>query len=329
MDGRLLALARQEKDAIRTRAIQTDRQRHETVYKRVPALRRLDEQIAAVAAQTVDAVMGHGRPIEQLKAESLELQAQRAELLAENGWPIDYLDGAWDCPRCRDMGYYHGEMCQCLRKLYDRVLAKDLSALLKLGNESFNTFDLNFYEDRPDPVSGVAPRVQMKTVFAICRDYALNFSTSGMNLLFRGSTGLGKTFLSACIAREVARQGFSVVYETAADALGAFETQKFSRDEQAVEQADALVRRLLGCDLLILDDLGTEMVTEFSKSALYTLVNTRLNTGKNTVISTNLSDAQLEKKYTPQIASRLEGEYQVLTFAGRDIRLIKKERGLD
>ncbi len=329
MDGRLLAQAREEKEDIRRRAVQTDRQRHEQAYARVPELRRLDEQIAALVPQAAASALGGGRPLDQLRRESLDLQARRAELLVENGWPFDWLDGAWDCPKCRDTGYVEGRMCPCLKKLYDKAQARDLSALLKLGSESFGTFDLGLYDDRPDPASGVAPRAQMETVFGICYDYALDFGRRRENYLFRGGTGLGKTFLSACIAREVARQGFSVVYETAVAALEAFESQRFSRDEEAAAQADGQVRRMCECDLLILDDLGTEMVTEFSRSALYTLINSRLLGRKKTVISTNLTAAQTAKRYTPQIVSRLEGEFQVLSFAGSDIRALKKERGLD
>ena len=328
MDGKLLALAREEKENIRQKAIRTDRRRHAEAYAKEPALRELDRQIAALVPRAAAAAVGT-ESLEALRRESLELQARRAELLVENGWPINWLDGAWDCPRCRDTGYVEGRMCSCLKRLYDQVQARDLSELMKLGSESFGTFDLGLYDDRPDPVSGVAPRTQMETVFGICYDYALDFGRRRENYLFRGGTGLGKTFLSACIAREVAKQGFSVVYETAVEAMGVYETQKFARDPEQIASAEARIGRMTGCDLLILDDLGTEMVTEFTRSALYTLVNSRLIGRKKTVISTNLSSEQMRRTYTPQIVSRLEGEFQVLSFAGSDIRLLKKERGLD
>mgnify|MGYP000540921355 CR=1 FL=1 len=142
-------------------------------------------------------------------------------------------------------------------------------------------------------------------------------------LLLTGGTGLGKTFLSASIARVVSASGHSVVYDTAGHIFSRFEAQKFGRDDG---EADSAVSRALGCDLLILDDLGTEMITAYSTSALYTLINTRLTRKKATIISTNCSNEELQKKYTPQILSRIEGEYQTLPFVGRDIRQIKKER---
>lgn len=330
MDGRLLGLARKEKERIRQRAEAENDRRHAEVYARVPAIRALDERIAALMGEAVNAALGGpGRSMDELQRESIDLQAERAERLVENGWPIDYLDGAWQCPKCRDTGFVEGRACPCLLTLYEAEKAKDLSALLRLGDESFGSFDLGLYSDRPDPATGISPRETMELVFDTCCDYALGFGPDSQNLLFRGGTGLGKTFLSACIARVVSERGHSVVYETAVDALGAFESLRFARTDEVSGQAGEKVRRLLDSELVIVDDLGTEMVTEMTKSALYTLINSRLLANRKTIISTNLSSRELARRYTPQIVSRLEGEYQVLSFAGSDIRQIKKERGLD
>jgi len=325
MDGRLLARARAKKEDMRRRAMAEDERRRNTAYARVPELRAMDSRLVALMGEVVSAAMGQGRPIEEIKAESLDIQSRRAELLVENGWPMDWLDGAWSCPKCRDTGYVESRPCDCLLSLYEQERTKDLSALLKLGNESFETFDLTYYEDQIDPEIRVSPRKNMKTVFDFCRDYAYGFSKNSQNLLFWGGTGLGKTFLSACIARVVSEKGFSVVYETVVEALAAFENQKFRGGEG---DADARVERMLSCDLLILDDLGTEMITEFSKSAVYSIINSRLLSGKKTIISTNLSMDRIEMVYTAQIASRLAGEYQDLPFVGKDIRRLRKERGL-
>ena len=157
-----------------------------------------------------------------------------------------------------------------------------------------------------------------------CKRYAENFSDTSRNLLFQGGTGLGKTYLSACIARVVAARGFSVCYDTASAALDNYEKAKFSRDTEEGEAAAVRIRRMESCDLMILDDLGTEMPTPMAQSALYTLVNNRLVNGKKTIVSTNLSNDELAKRYTPQIASRILGEFQCLPFLGTDIRRLKR-----
>ena len=324
MDGRLLALARADKEAIRRRSETEDARRRRDVYARIPALRETDAKLAALVGETARAAAGNGRPLADIRAESLALQARRAELLAENGLPADWLDGAWACKRCRDTGYADGRMCSCLRELYDKRRADELSALLNLGDERFETFDLSYYPDGPvNARTGLTPRQQMEDIFGFCRDYAEDFGPASPNLLMRGGTGLGKTFLSACIARAVSARGFSVVYETTVAAMTAYEDQKF-RDKP---EAEGAIRRLTDCDLLILDDLGTEMTTEFTKSALYTLLNARLLAGKKTIVSTNLPREELERRYTPAIASRLGGDYQELPFVGRDIRPLKRARG--
>jgi len=329
LDGRLLAKARDEKEAIRARSVAEDQRRHAVTYERIPKLRELDGRIADFMLEVITAASGgKGRPIDEISAESLGLQSERAELLTEHGLPMDWLDGAWDCPKCRDTGYIEGHMCDCLKKLYEQQKAKDLSALLRLGDENFAAFDLNYYGTQPDAATGVSPRERMETVKGTCYDYAVNFGKNSDNLLFHGDTGLGKTFLSACIARVVSGKGHSVVYDTAVSCFSGFESQKFARSAQEADEAGERVSRALECELLILDDLGTEMTTEFTKSALYTLVNTRLIYNRKTIISTNLSSKDMWRRYTPQIMSRLEGEYQVLTFTGSDIRQIKKERGL-
>ena len=323
MDGQLLARARARKEEIRLRSMAEEERRRNLAYGRIPELRRIDSRLRELVGEIVAFVGGGGRPVEEIREESLELQAHRAELLTAHGWSTDWLDNTWACPKCRDTGYVEGRMCACLKELYEQERKKDLSSLLKLGSESFDTFDLSWYDNQPGE-SGPSPRQQMNMVFGFCRDYANHFGPYSVNLLFHGDTGLGKTFLSACIARVVSQKGFSVVYETAVSALAAFENQKFRGGE---DDADARVERILSCDLLILDDLGTEMITEFSKSALYTIVNARLIAGKKTIVSTNLAPESLDRVYTPQLASRLQGEYQDLHFVGKDIRLQRKNRG--
>jgi DNA replication protein DnaC len=216
-----------------------------------------------------------------------------------------------------------------MERRYNRELTKELSVLLRSGDESFECFDLSLYPDTPEQESGVSARSAMRIVFSACRGFADSFPdvpANLRNLLLRGDSGLGKTYLSACIARSVAERGYSVCYDTAAAALEAFEKQKFSRIPEEAEAAALRAERMLSCDLMILDDLGTEMATPAAASALYTLINTRLTRSLHTVISTNCSDDELRRRYSPQICSRLFGEFLELPFYGNDIRLMKRSQ---
>jgi DNA replication protein DnaC len=192
-----------------------------------------------------------------------------------------------------------------------------------VGAESFEQFRLEYYPDRIDPKQGVNIRAVMEKTFQICRKYALNFTELSENMLFSGGTGLGKTFLSACIARAVADRGYSVCYETASHLFTKMERAKFGGDEDARRETE----KYTACDLLILDDLGTEMSGQFTTSALYTLINDRILAGKATIISTNLNNDDLEKRYSSAIASRLRGNFRRIPFMGEDIRL-KKNWGM-
>ena len=325
-DGKLLARARAQLDLIRSDNQEEHQRRLSLVYARVPEIQRMDETMRRQMTELVRLTISHPADLKErlaaLEKDNLDIQVRRAELLVENGWSVEYLDDIYSCPKCRDSGVYEGGVCSCLEKLYNKELTKELGTLLQHGDESFARFDLNYYDAAP--VNGVSPRETMTMVLGACRKFADNFPAVSANLLFQGGTGLGKTYLSACIARVVAAKGYSVCYDSAAAALEAFEVQKFSRDPEASEAANARVRRMLDCDLMILDDLGTEMVSSISTSALYTLLNTRLVNGNKIIISTNCSDEELQKKYTPQIYSRIKGEFLRLPFVGRDIRLIRK-----
>jgi DNA replication protein DnaC len=195
--------------------------------------------------------------------------------------------------------------------------------MLHLGNQSFDTFDLSFYSQLYDATVGSSPRQQMELVLDVCYAFADKFGKSRMeNLFLTGAPGLGKTFLSAAIARVVSQKGYSVVYDSAVNVFGRFEADKFNRDDQAKED----VSRYLTCDLMILDDLGSEMNSPLVQTALYQLINTRLLSQRKTVISSNLSEGDLSKRYAPQIVSRLTGEYTPLYFYGEDIRKQKRAR---
>jgi len=207
-----------------------------------------------------------------------------------------------------------------LDKLYKEEQKASLTNLFKLGDETFDNFNLLFYDETLVTDSGtIFPRESMKIVFDTCVEYAHKFGEGSQNLLFLGATGLGKTYLSACIARVVAERGHSVVYDMATVIFSKFEDVKFSRTDDLEDKRDE-IKRYLECELLIIDDLGTELVTAFTVATLYEVINTRLITGKSTIVSSNLTVDDLYSRYSEQIASRLEGEYHVLKFYGDDVR---------
>ena len=297
------------------------------VYARIPRVREIDSLLRRQMARLCAlAFSGDGAEVEALRRSNLGLQAERAALLAGAGLPGDYLDEIFSCKICHDTGWTGQGMCECLKREYNACLTRELSGLLR-GGESFERFRLDYYSGEYDPALGASPREAMSIVLGSCRAYAENFSLRSPNLLFRGGPGLGKTFLSGCIAREAAAKGFAVAYESAPEALGQFEQQRFSRDPEASARAAAKVREYLGCGLMILDDLGAEAATGFAVSALYQLVNGRLASGRPTIISTNLAEGEIERRYGGQTASRLAGEYELLNFVGSDIRRLRKELG--
>jgi len=323
------ASARLEEDR-RRRAAQLE-ERRGAAYAQEPRLAQLDKKINSAVPAVIRLALRRGESsaesLQKLRADNLEAQEEYGRLLEQMGMARDALDGKPACPLCGDSGWRGTEMCACLRKLCAEEQMKELSKLLLLGEQSFDTFQLDFYSPDPWPGQAASPRENMELVYEVCLNYAEKFGRFPLkNLFLSGPPGLGKTFLSACIARSVAQQGHSVVYDTALNVFAQFENRKFQRDQEGVRAARDDARRYLACDLLILDDLGSELTTQFVQSALYELVNSRLSARLHTVISSNLSMEDAARRYSPATASRLEGEYHILPFFGEDIRLLKKRR---
>ena len=323
MDGKQVAraaerlrqrAAKHEAEQIRLRA---------GVYEKLPRVAEIDRMLARNVVEAASAAFRTGEDVElaikSIAGRNLDLQAERAELLAEAGYAPDAADITPLCTKCGDTGFVGRKMCSCLEELVRDEQRKELSQLLKLGEESFDNFDPDWYGPE-----GSADREHMEMVYELCLQYARRFGSAGSSLFFTGGPGLGKTFLSTCIAREVADKGYSVVYDTAISVFERFEKRKFAREQD--EEADADVDRYMECDLLILDDLGTEMTTSFTQSVLYDLINTRMLRGRRMIISSNLSPDEMRRRYTGQICSRLDGEFTVVRFKGRDIRRLKRER---
>ena len=292
--------------------------RRAQVLQAYPRLREIDQALRQSVAGAVAAAFRKGEDttaaIAALKEKNLALQREREWILASAELDESVLDPPPFCPHCGGSGYVGAVMCECLRELCRQEQKKELSSLLS-GKESFDGFRLDYYPTEPDPSLGVSPRQLMDRTFRRCRRYAREFRLGAPSLLFSGGPGLGKTFLSACIARAVADSGFSVVYDTAGRLFDDFEAVKFGDDQRDLTQ------KYLHCDLLIVDDLGTEMTTQFTQSVLYRVVNDRLLQNRPMIVSTNLSDSALRQRYSPAIASRLLGAFEICLFLGQDIRL--------
>lgn len=302
--------------------------RRDDIYRRIPRISKIDEELKTSSISIITSSLRKGtNPIPGLRSIrefNKSLTDEKAALLRENGYPSDWLEAESDCPICSDSGFLPSGPCNCLVTAYSDEQTKELSRLLPIKNETFDTFSLELYSEAIDPKWGMSPRANMSVVLDTCREFAAYFGPKTQNLLMCGGTGLGKTFLSSCIAGELSKKGVSVIYDTAVNVFSAYEREKFSRDPDVAEEATSEISRFHRCDLLILDDLGTEMQSPLINTALYTLINTRLMRGNKMIINTNLrEDIELPKRYSPQIVSRLRGEFLVLPFFGEDIRIKK------
>ena len=309
-----LAQARADRD-------RENREHLRIAYEQQPRLKEIDRQLRMTMASAARAAFAGGEAVklmEQAKRENQALQLERRRIV-EGCFEEGFLDETPICPICSGSGYVGSSMCDCLAELCRQEQKKELT-FLSAGRESFDQFRLDYYSDKPTP-AGFVPRVIMEKTYQTCRRYAFGFHNKAGNLLFSGNTGLGKTFLSACIARAVADQGYSVVYESAGKLFQTLEKARFEANDENRRAA----AKYAECDLLIVDDLGTELPGQFVTAALYSLINDRLLECRPTIISTNLSEEELVCRYNPQIASRLRGSYKRVAFVGDDIRLLKNK----
>ena len=301
-------------------------QRHSEVLAACPALAALERQLAATGAEVVKiAARGENATasIAKLSQENLALQKQRAELLRQAGFPEDYLENVYTCPVCHDTGTHGSYYCRCYLDLIRETAKQAIPASAMLKKCTFESFDLSFYSDEVDPALGISHRRLMTNVVAFLKDYCVDFSHDSKGLLMLGKTGLGKTHLSLAVVNRLIDRGFNVYYGTAQNILERLQKLQFSRGATDDELNDDLYES----DLLVIDDLGTEMVTAFTVSALYNLLNTRLGNGLPTVLSTNLELSELERTYSQRFTSRLMGSCDVIAFYGRDVRQQKLQRG--
>ena len=320
MDQSVYEQATAEMSQRRQRACAENDRRIREINRDLPQIREINDTLYRTGRELIGLIAGAGgkdisQEIEKIRRCNLDAQAMSRSLLRENGYPEDYLDVQYTCKECSDTGSVDGKVCQCFRRLCGRIAADKLNKKTCLTLCSFDTFDLSFYDGEFYQ--------QMKHTYEYCLSYAENFTEGADSILMTGRTGLGKTHLSLSIANKVLDKGYSVIYDSAVNLLGSIEEQHFSRDHSS-ETLDLV----LDCDLLILDDLGTEYESQFYNSTIYNIVNTRLGRRKPTIISTNMGLDAIRRRYDERMVSRLMTMYTVMNFLGEDIRLQKKRLGI-
>lgn len=297
--------------------------RRSLLYSEIPELKKLDDEIASISFSVFRRVAEGYDPekaAEEIHSRSVSLTKKRDALIEGAGYDKNFLNPPYDCPYCRDEGFIDNSYCECFKKkLIEAVFSE--SNLAALSKNRFEDFDLSLY---PEVLGdgGEHPRAVMERILTVCKRFAENFESLDDNLLFTGQTGLGKTFLSSCIANRLISRGVSVIYQSAGVVFTLLDKIKFSKTN---EEADIYTaKRLTDCDLLILDDLGTEFISDFSVSELFRILNTRLLTKKKTIVSTNLSLQDIKRVYSERTLSRIIGDFTILKFCGNDIRFMKK-----
>ncbi len=270
-------------------------------------LSQIDSELSSLGAKlALTALSGDTATLESIKEKSQLLSAEKNIILKK----CAVKDIEYDCPLCNDTGYINGKVCDCVKKIANSIAIRELSALMPLDECKFENFDLNYYSEE-----GENARKRMASIFKLCKEYVLNFNPkSSPNLLFLGGAGLGKTHLTLAIVSGVIEKGYLPVYAPAENIFSTIQKEKFDGENKGSFD------QMLNCDLLVIDDLGTELANSFTKSALYNLINTRLLSKKPTIINTNLSLKEIETIYSPRIASRLIGNFNANKFLGADIR---------
>lgn len=306
-------------DARRHQAIAESDARRADVQLRIPEIAEIDDELFKTGPQIFRALVTKA-DVTPLRERNQYLNKRRREVLRANGYPEDYTDVHYNCPTCRDSGFLENtKACACFRKLLylENIKSSGMGKLIE--EQSFENFDLSAYAHNPEIYA------KMENMFARAKDFAYNYGKKhrGNNLLFIGKTGTGKTHVSTSIAKVLIEGGYYVLYDSAQNIVSAFENDKFKSGYGG--SYEPVADKYLECDLLIIDDLGTEFVNQFTVSCLYNLLTTRRNKGLSTLISTNLSPSDLAGKYDDRIYSRIVGsDYTVYFFEGKDYRLYGK-----
>ena len=296
------------------------------VYDKVPQIEEINNSISSISVEAArKRLSGDPSASERLRDDIEALVNQRKSLLLINGFPADYLEPSYYCEDCKDTGFIGNEKCHCFKQAEIDILFSQSNISSMLQKENFDTFSFEYYSNEEiDPFSGKTPLENIDEVVDVCDSYVRNFGKEHKNLLFLGETGVGKTFLTNCIANELLKKSYSVIYLSAIKLFDLLADYSFHSKNAALDEYTP--KELLSCDLLIIDDLGTELTNSFTSSAFFNCINERLIQEKSTIISTNLSIENLDEVYSERILSRITGNYTILKIFGDDIRLLKRNK---
>lgn len=312
-------------DIKRTHAIHNKKLREEDVYARVPTIAKIDTQLNRNGVALVRSMLNSSaaKDIDSFRKDANELQLTKKMLLVENGYSEDYLDVHYDCTHCEDTGFMGNKPCRCFKQNLINLAYEQSNLKSVLAFENFGTFNFNYYNTDVDPALGRSPRKNIENIYQASVGFVEKFDSEKGNLLFYGPTGLGKTFLCNCIAKELLDTGYNVLYLTAIELFKLFDEARFHREDMP-DEAKNILDTLNTVDLLIIDDLGTEFGTSFTAPDLFGVLNNRFLTQKSTIISTNLDPNEWKDLYSERVASRIFGHYTAYKFFGTDVRLLKK-----
>lgn len=299
------------------------RQRRQEAYRRLPALQEIEAEISSVSiTRARNLLEGDEHALDSAREDLSRLFARKRELLASAGLPDDYLEPHYTCPDCQDTGYIGTEKCHCFKKAIIDLLYEQSNLQGILQTENFSTFQLEYYSSNHiDPLTGRSSLEAIQTALKVCHEFVDTFSSEFRSLLLYGDTGVGKTFLSHCIAKELIDQAVSVIYFSAVQLFDYFAKNTFGSKREGDSD---IFTHIYECDLLIIDDLGTELANAFTTSQLFACINERILRRKSTIISTNLALEDIKSIYSERIFSRLSSAYTMLRLTGDDIRIQKK-----
>ncbi|MBQ1547690.1 MAG: ATP-binding protein [Lachnospiraceae bacterium] len=298
-------------------------EREKKIRKEIPKIKEIDDKIAEISIKTAKAKLNKEDALspEELEKKIASYHEEKEKLLEENGYSKDYLEPPYECPDCKDTGYIDNKRCHCFRQYAIDIVYRQANLSDILDRENFDAFDLSYYsEDERDGSLDLTARENAKSILRHTKEFCDNFKEENDNLLIMGNTGVGKTFLTHCIANELLSRGISVIYFTATDFFNILEKNVFQHDPEVLPDFD----NIYSCDLLIIDDLGTEVRNTFTDSYLFQCLNERLLRKKSTVISTNLSTGDIASQYSERTYSRVYGNFKIIKLFGSDIRILKR-----